>query len=270
MSYSVEMNERQMLNVKNMLKGFERQIPFATAMGLTDIAWKVRKDEQNEMERVFDNPTPYTLRNMYVKRATKKNLNAVVYFRNNDQFGGSDYRFFSPELDTDDNSYLSPQVHGGTRNKKRSEWLLQRRGYIEPKEFLVPSRQQRKNKYGNVSRGEVQKVLSALHAQFDPYNNETSTSKERKRKEGELGYFAIKRKGRAKDRSDDRIPGIYKRLKSRTQLVYLAVDHVNYKPIFKFYDVSQASVSRHWESSMAQAVEKLIRQDLEFASRVPR
>lgn len=79
------------------------QIPFATARALTDVADKIRAATPAILERDLDRPTRFTTdpRGMFVERAQKQRLQAVVGFR---------------PLQS---AYLKYQVEGGLRAPKR-------------------------------------------------------------------------------------------------------------------------------------------------------
>lgn len=58
-----------------------KQLPFATAQAINATAEKVRDAERENMTKVLDNPTPFTLNSVAIKRATKSNSVAIVYVK---------------------------------------------------------------------------------------------------------------------------------------------------------------------------------------------
>lgn len=58
-----------------------KQLPFATAQAINATAEKVRDAERENMIKVLDNPTPFTLNSVAIKRATKSNPVAIVYVK---------------------------------------------------------------------------------------------------------------------------------------------------------------------------------------------
>ncbi|MGI4849358.1 MAG: hypothetical protein ACRYGK_14635 [Janthinobacterium lividum] len=58
-----------------------KQVPFATATALTSLAKRVKEAEVLNLEKVLDSPTPFTLRSIGAKGATKNNLQAEVYVK---------------------------------------------------------------------------------------------------------------------------------------------------------------------------------------------
>ena len=72
--------------LKRTLSDIERrQLPFATSLALTRTALMVKAAEVEEMKRVFDAPTRFTLNSLFVRPAKKSRLEAVVWVKDYDQ-----------------------------------------------------------------------------------------------------------------------------------------------------------------------------------------
>lgn len=125
-----------MISFDHNIRAFERslsdlarrQLPFATALALNDTAAEVREAWQVQMKRRLDRPTPFTLRGVFMRRASKRRLTATV--------GVKDVQA----------GYLKYQVRGGTRLPV---------GRAIP----VPVGQ-RRNKYGNMPKGALKRVIA--------------------------------------------------------------------------------------------------------------
>lgn len=104
----------------------QKQLPFAMMMALNDTAKDVKLAEERQMARVFDRPTPYTQRGVYVRRASKSSLTTQIGMKRV-QAG-----------------YLRLQAKGGVRRPKRRA--------------LVIGTGLRRNKYGNLPRGAVKRA----------------------------------------------------------------------------------------------------------------
>ncbi|MDB0572233.1 hypothetical protein LBW59_15840 [Ralstonia solanacearum] len=129
------------------------QLPYAAARALTRTARQAVKPAIiDEMRRVFDRPTPYTLNALYVRSATKAVLEASVGVK--DEVGKG----------TAQERYLDPQVRGGGRNVKRFESMLRSVGALPADMFLVPGGAAKLDQYGNVSRGQIVEILAYLQA----------------------------------------------------------------------------------------------------------
>ena len=149
------------------LEGQQKQIPFATALALTRTAKAVEKDVRVEMQRVFDNPTPYTIKGTYTKPAKKAKLFAEVGLKDASEAGkGGNAR-----------DYLQPQIYGGKRKLKRSERSLRSRGHLSSSEMMVPGRGAKLNKYGNINKQQVVKAMSNVRGHFDSQQDSKGAGK---------------------------------------------------------------------------------------------
>jgi hypothetical protein len=63
------------------LAAYAKQIPFATATALNDLAFQAQRAENAAMSTVFKHPRPFTARSVQVNRATKTDLGATVFVR---------------------------------------------------------------------------------------------------------------------------------------------------------------------------------------------
>jgi hypothetical protein len=59
----------------------KKQLPFATAQALNATAEAVKRAEQGNLRKVIDEPTPFTVNAVSVRKASKSRLEAVVYLR---------------------------------------------------------------------------------------------------------------------------------------------------------------------------------------------
>lgn len=100
------------------------QVPFAISLGLNYLARGVAEVEQDEIERTFDKPTPFT-RNAYrIQVATKSRPIAVV--------AAKDIQA----------QYLAPYVNGGER-------------FLGTKKAMLAPRAIKTNQYGNLPRAKL-------------------------------------------------------------------------------------------------------------------
>jgi len=95
-----------------------REAAEAYALALNDTGFRVRKEWQGEMSDVFDRPTPYILKSVYVRKATPEKLSVQI---EPTYFGGKG---------VDPQKILQAQEYGGTRRDKRSEMALRRVGIL--------------------------------------------------------------------------------------------------------------------------------------------
>ena len=111
------------------LTGQQRQVAYATAVALTRTASAIKDALPGELERVFDRPTPFTKRGIYLKAARRDTLTAEVGFM------------------TRQASYLRIQTEGGTRQPTT-------RGIRLPGNIEL-------NAFGNIPRGLTDKLKAA-------------------------------------------------------------------------------------------------------------
>jgi len=227
-------------NIDAWSKGLERfanQVPFATASALTATANEVRTEQLDVMATVFDRPTPYTLRSLQVRPATKQLLNADVGFK---------------EAPRSSKHYLLPQVEGGGRPHKPFEKWLIRKGVMASSEYAVPASGLRLNAYGNVSPGIITQILSQLSAGPDAMQWETSKSRKRAGP-ARSRYFIPKAGGNLRR-------GIWRRTgKGKVEPVFVFVANVGYQARFAFYDISQRVSERAFPRQFKTALEQAIR-----------
>ncbi len=234
----------------------ERQnLPFAIVQAVNATAFDIREQWQRVAPRVFDRPTSLTRNAATYRKATKDRLYAEILLRDEAAKG------------TPPAKYLAAEVQGGTRRKKGFEILLQQRGVMPAGQFAVAGRGAKLDAYGNVSAGEITKILSQLGAQRDAYQNESASSRRRRTSEGRryeyLGrdrkgatkvagrvvrrggrYFALqKRRGRL-------APGVYERIGtgfgSAVRSVFIYTSRASYRPRYDIFGLAQ----RAWDKLM--------------------
>ncbi len=105
----------------------QRELPFATALALTDLAREFVAEQQSAMDSIFDRPTPFTKGSMGVIPARKNTLVATVFVKDIAA------------------AYLEPFEFGGRHA------LGQKRGLLKPAD-------QPANAYGNLSQGTVARL----------------------------------------------------------------------------------------------------------------
>lgn len=229
--------------IKDLTRLEREQVPFATAVALTRTAKNAEALLKAEMARVFDRPTPFTLNSIYTKPATKRDLTASVEVK--DFAGKADAPI----------RWLAPQIYGGPRRKKRFEQLLTSRGVLPAGMYAVPGSAARFDRYGNMSRGQITQILSALGASRDDGQNRTAKS--RKRKGARLSvYFALKeRRGRLP-------PGVYERIGfafgSAVRPVLVFTRAPVYRKRLRFFEITQDTVRTEFPRQFVLALNQAL------------
>lgn len=237
---------------------FERQVPYATSVALNRTADEIKRSIVDQMPRVFDRPTPYTLRSLRVDYARKSDLKAHVTFR--DAAGKG----------TSADKYLSPQVYGGGRSQKRSERAFEGVGVL--KGYLVPGGAARLDAYGNHSRGQVIQLLSYFQAFGEQGYRANATEKGIARlakisggkkkgykKINGVVYFISRGKGSMSGNREQVLPaGIWQKKGTHgvdVSPVLLSVDAPQYTQRLPFYETAQEVFGDRFEDNFASALD---------------
>jgi len=208
-----------------------RRVNTAIKVAINSTAHAVRQAEVEEMRRTLDRPTPYTLRSLYIKYATEKNQRAIVWLKDDGAGKG-----------TVASKYLAPQIEGGTRRQKRFERALSARGLLPSGMFAVPGSGAKLDAYGNMSRGLIGQILSALgSAETKAGYSANRTAGSIKRRGKKLAQFFVGRPGKG-------LPlGVWQRFQfargSAIKPVLIFVKGVSYHPRFNYFDVADRVVA---------------------------
>ncbi|KQZ34283.1 hypothetical protein [Massilia sp. Root1485] len=236
-------------DVAQRLSALGRQAPFVAAVSLTRTAKDVQAAIKAEMQSVFDRPTTYALNGTFLKPATRQNLEARVWVKDN-PFGKG----------TPADRFLLPQIYGGSRGLKGMERILQRNGLMPSGWFAVPAAGAQLDGNGNVKRSQITQILSQLRVQSGAgYESRATGSARSNRTVARQGvtYFALPQVRRGLK------PGIYLKRKfalgSAIKPVFIFVQAVQYRPRLRFFEVGQAVADaqfpRHFDAEWAKAVQ---------------
>jgi len=147
-------------NIDKYVKRFgpatEKQFQRATLNALNDVAFQSKKDLRAYAESVFDNPIGLTKNPALVEKAklTPAGAEARVYLKGR---GDMAAKGSGPA------EYLRAQITGGKRRDKRSERLLKIKGIL-PAGYQMAPTQAYQNRFGNITKGMMQKILSDLQS----------------------------------------------------------------------------------------------------------
>lgn len=211
-----------------LLAAIQNQLPYATATALNAIALQVRDDIKKEMARVFDNPTPWTLNSLRTQKARKNNLQAVVAVKDIARAG-------NPAL-----FWISPEVYGGTRGDKRAEQALKKSGILPSSRHVVPGREAKLNRFGNMTRKSITEAAQGAQA-----------AENKQQQDGRTKYFVM-RKG-------SQPIGIAARFsKSRMGMVMAFVRASRYQRLLDFHGISHKTIQRAYKAEMEKAMQHAI------------
>lgn len=173
------------IKIKNDFAGFirkldkdtQKQARYAAMKALNSLAKIAQQEVKKEMLLNFDRPTPFTLNSTFIKYANKLNLTAQIYIKDIELAKSKSLA-----------ESIGHQFSGGSRLRKRLEYWLEKAGYISGNEFVVPGAGADLDQYGNMRRGQIQKVLSQLSAGSDAASYRSGSARS-KSKRAVSGYF---------------------------------------------------------------------------------
>lgn len=239
----------------------QRQVPFLLAKTLTAVGQDVREHFTKRMPVVFDRPTPFTQRGVFLKRADKKDLNADVYFPDSQEQSGRAQR-----------EYIRPGARGGRRHQKRTEFLLTGTGYLPPGWVTVPGSYfkggEKLDQYGNIPGAIYKQIINLLQIKkFDTANARKTYAASQKRvaKMGTVDeFFAVGRGANTLNKGGGWLPpGVYRRTGPGGRKL---VQYLLFVPKAK-YDVRldvgreaeaavRANLPRRWKESVQALVDR--------------
>lgn len=115
-------------DVRRIVGKQRSQVPFATAVALTATAKSAQKRAESLIDERFDKPTPFTKKGVAILPARKSRLMSRVFVKDRQA------------------TYLAMQETGGTRTPSG-------------RALVIPANV-RRNRYGNIARGGVQRLLA--------------------------------------------------------------------------------------------------------------
>lgn len=203
MQFQITMDSRQ---VETLLSGLKSQLPFAAAKTLTAIAGDVQKRLSERMPQVFDRPTPFTQRGVFVKRAEKSTLQAEVYIPESQAEQGKATR-----------EYMRPGTQGASaRNQKKTEFLLTRAGWLPAGWVTTPGRFIMDGKldgYGNMPGSYYKQIIRNLQIKYNGIKPIPAASQKRAAKMAvDNEFFAVAPGANRLAKGGGWLPpGVYKR-----------------------------------------------------------
>lgn len=162
----------------------------ALADALNHTANQAQQVLREEMNSVFDNPTPWVLNSTRIINAKPRRDIQQIEARVTVKDGGlgSKGKGFT--------DWFSPQVFGNSRLTKGSEKMLRERGILPPGSFVVPTDWTPRDGSGNISRQWMIQVLSGLRVWNKSGSDHNATDSARSAAKGHAKTFFVIRRGR--------------------------------------------------------------------------
>jgi hypothetical protein len=223
------------------------RMPSVIRNALNDTAKSGRIEIQNEMDRVFDRPTPYAKRGVVFDAATKENLRAAVVVTGDRTRGGLPATAF-----------LGPQIEGGYRTHKAFERQLIHRGAMQKSEVAVPAHDTPRDRYGNMTQGFINRFMADLQIDYrgaGATRVRSDASVKRNKNYAKARFFVPKREGHL-------FPGIWERKPGTRELkpAVLFLRAESYRIRLRLHEVVEAHVDMVMSTNFQRHFDRLIRQ----------
>jgi hypothetical protein len=238
--------------VKAMLAGQAKQIPYATSRAINAVAKAIEDEQRKTIGAKFDRPKAQTVRATFVLRSNKNNLTATV--------GLKDRGRGVPAAE-----YLAPNIGKNgriPRNPKRSEYMLRTAGILPSGLFTVPGKEARLDAFGNMSRGQIVQILGYFRTFGNsPLNTKRMNVTDKYRAKAakqQRQYFVVP----VSDRKLKLYPGIWQEKPDRTLApILMFVSRPVYNAVYDFYGSGRQVVNsrfdeefnKYWRQSVSTA-----------------
>lgn len=264
----IRLDIRGLPEVQRMLRNLAtEQMPFAVSTALNTVAFKAKDAIQAEMKTVFDRPTPWTIRQVAVAKATKKNLTAIIGTPEGIKDAQGRNAGFSRT--TSSGVYeriLTPHIEGGKRLARPAEVRLRKKGILPSGWVAVPAPGADLDQYGNLSSSWWLIILSWLDAlqwssQGAVQNRAEKISKRKNKLErAGLQLFSVTP---GQQRTRHLKPGVYFRKYIKGKMnkinpILLFVLRASYQARLDWYGVLQKTVEKEMPAAMSKAIQRAI------------
>jgi hypothetical protein len=245
MTVSIRIDTRDIERAaRSMSEMARKQIPFATALALTQTAQAVQKELAADLKKEFDQPTPYITRGTFISPAKKNDLKAEVGMI--DRPKGTNNA--SPAL------YVREQFGGGVRGQKPFEKALTAIGALPAGWTAQPAPGIKSDRYGNPDRKTITEVLGALQRRISVYSG-------RGKRMSLTGYFVVS-PGTTDSRVAHLSPGVYRRIARggdrALQPVFVFAQSANYRRRIDLPKLAAATVEREFSAQFSAALSRAI------------
>lgn len=239
--------------VQRALSAYGPKVRSATREALNRTLEWAETDVVREMRKVFDRPVPFTLRSLRKYYANTATLQARLWFRQRSQ--------------DEDKLWARPQIFGGQRDVKPMELRLQRAGILPKGWFVVPGDAAPRDAYGNMSQGEISRILNVLGTFTEGgYNKANAKTRDRLRKgnakKGTYGFEYFVNPVGLRKQGRHLLPGIYRRVYTGfgTSLkpMMIFVNRARYRGRLRFFEVVETTVNKRFGVEFDKALKSLL------------
>lgn len=243
------------------MRALSREMPGVAARMLTEFARVTTPALQREMPRAFDRPTPFTVKRVIWKAATRGNLESAVGIPESNEAAGKPT-----------SEYMRPGALGSAkRNQKKTEYLLTKRGFLPAGWLMVPGSHLKKklDGFGNVPGSYYKQVIRSLQVRDrgDRYFKGISkASKGRASRMGVASEFFVAPPGNRMAKGGGSLPaGVYRRAGARgerLEMFFRFVQRSRYEQRLDMRSVARREVAvmapRIWPSVMRDVAQRVL------------
>lgn len=211
-----------MADIKDLsaeLQSLKKQIPFATAQALTNVARQIAVAEKAAFQRKLENPTPFTVNSVGSVGARRDSLTAKVYVR--DIAAG----------------YLEPFEFGGVHK-------LNGQALLNPKDIKL-------NKYGNLSRNKLSQLKAKSNVFIGDVDGINGVWQRVKTKKGRKGKKRQKRSANGTRRARDKNP--------MPKLLIRFGDALPVKPTLGYMDRAEKMAAALMQGALSKAIDEALK-----------
>lgn len=236
--------------IGNLAEVAPRELPYAVATMLSQLAREdVRPGFVNRLPQAFDRPTEFTLRGVYTRAASARDLTSTVYFPESVEDRGRPKR-----------EYIRPGAQGApARNQKKTEYLLTRMGALPPGWVTTPGKGAQLDAHGNIPGSIYKQIINVLQIRYAAPKPVSQRSQKAARKLGVQALFFVVAPGANKLSKNGGWlpPGVWKHLPGGqiTQILRF-VKRASYKVRFDVKTEASAILANalpgRWRSAVAQ------------------
>ena len=197
----------------------KKQIPFATAQALTNVARQIAVAEKAAFQRKLENPTPFTVNSVGSVGARRDSLTAKVYVR--DIAAG----------------YLEPFEFGGVHK-------LNGQALLNPKDIKL-------NKYGNLSRNKLSQLKAKSNVFIGDVDGINGVWQRVKAKKGRKGKKRQKRSANGTRRAREKNP--------MPKLLIRFGDALPVKPTLGYMDRAEMMAAALMPGAISKAIDEALK-----------
>jgi len=204
----------------SILKKEEIPKAFEITINKTLKAMQVRLED--EARQTLDRPTTWAVKSTFIDpmRVTAKKYTSGLRIKDKISSG-------TPQI-----KVMGQHVMGGSRHKSAHEGWMIARGYMAASQFIVPGPHAKKNSYGNQTRSEIKKIITALSG------------------DGTMGAWRVFISTDGKT--------VFSVKKQQVKVLWFLVDSVQYSDRYNYFDVGLDEATKKLIENADYAIQKAI------------